>query len=237
MGKGEVKCPFEDECAFKSTADKVLQHTLREVDQSKDHLLNAARAGLFSRDFDVSEARSVGRVKAVGKQGEGLAYQAFEDPADFNLAAHVPPRNITADGDLQRDDNAVKYEGETIRLPPKTGLVDSTLWQEYIEGIHGRLPDILQQQRAFIARRAEAALRQHNVQQDHSGATRSQAAKGKGNRTVETRARLRLRLEEIGFPWAGGEAEVADEEDEDDETGGAQGEEETEDRSDAMETD
>ncbi|SMR48162.1 unnamed protein product [Zymoseptoria tritici ST99CH_1E4] len=207
-GEGEGEEEGEDvvvgkRCECYDTPGNLLKHITLLQSQTDEHLLNAARAGIFNRDFDPAMGRVGGKVKATGKKGGGYQYEAFADPDSFDAAAFVPPGNITADGEVEEDENATPY-AKTIRLPPNAPLVESTLWSEHSEGFYGHAADVLQQQRSFIARRADAILRQHSAVQSETGATLSKAAKGKGKRKIAGIAALRKRLTDLGFDWGVG---------------------------------
>lgn len=200
-------------CSFFGLPKDMLKHVLRTKHQSDEHLLKAARAGIFARDFDPAQGRALGKVVATGKSTKagGYGHKAIDDPDTFDPAAFVPPANINSEGEVEESDAVVKYS-KTIRLPPQKELVKSTLYKEHPEGVYGRVADILQQQRGFIARRADAILRQHGTAQTEKGETSSKAGAGKGKRTIGTLAANRERLTQLGFDWVAGE--------DDDEEGG-----------------
>lgn len=200
-----INCPYDPEfndCKINAKPKDILNHVLRGTTQSDEHLLLAAADGIFFRDFDATEDREKGSVQGKGKRGEGLAFKAYGDPDEFEVEAFVPPGNITDEGVVEEDDSVTPYK-KPIRLPPNAELLSSTLYHEHPEGIHGRVADVLQAQRGFLARRAEDILRQHETEQNQKGETKQKATSGKGKRKVAGLAKLRDRLTKLNFDWGG----------------------------------
>ncbi|EGP86319.1 uncharacterized protein MYCGRDRAFT_109711 [Zymoseptoria tritici IPO323] len=219
-----TKCPFEESCEYVGTGSALLKHAHEKVTQSDEHLLGAARAGLFSREFDPKLERT-SAVKTTKKKDTGdIGYVAPVDPESVPDSDLIHPRNLTATGDLEVTETSKDKSKAILRLPTNDKLTHTALWKQHEEGIHGAVADILQQQRAFIAGAADAALRQHNVMPDETGGTSGKAYVSKSR--LRTIAVLRQRLEDLNFQWADSIDDAVnaadDAVDDENETGGAE---------------
>lgn len=213
------KCPFEESCTFVGTGSALLQHIFEKTSQTDAHLLAAARAGLFARDFDPKLVRA-SMVKTASKQADGkVAYNVASDPTDVPVDDLVHPRNLTAHGELEITKASKAKSKAVFRLPTNDRLTDTSLWLGHEEGVYGAMADVLQQQRKYIADSVDGALRQHGVKADETGGTT--ARKFHGTARVKGIAHLRKRLEDLNFAWAEGIDDAGPaEDDEDEEIGG-----------------
>lgn len=212
------KCPYPD-CDTQGTPEQLLAHVLERKGQSDQHLLAAARDGMFARDFD-PKATATGEVSVKAVGGGKYKMVAPEDPTEVDIAAMIPPRNLSKDGEFLDEPQArapVKNE-PTLRLPTKTPLTQTAWWPEHETGIEGAVTDTLHAQQEFLMKLADKNLRDLGKGQANAkGETATRASHGKGKKRQEAIKHLRKRLVELGWRWGADTANQVDEEDEEEE--------------------
>lgn len=198
--KEKKPCPYG--CGKKVTGTELLQHVWKDVKQSDEHLLAAAKDGLFARDFDPAESRqSHVMTRMVG--GKATQLEAG-DPDTVPSNVVVRERNIEpVSGNINpREVAAGSKEKPVLRLPTAQPLTDSSWWKQHEEGLYGVAADTLQKQRTWIAEQLDSNLRALNYgRADESGTTRTISRQNA--RKIKGLATLRKRLrEELKWTWA-----------------------------------
>lgn len=95
-----IECPYGCGARF-SSAKRVLEHALSMKSQSDEHLLAAAKDGLFEPIFEGSKAaRSSAMVTRVGY---GQISQEIADPTVVSLADMIPPATVQGPRPLIED--------------------------------------------------------------------------------------------------------------------------------------
>jgi len=225
--KDKQKCPFG--CGEEFIGENLLTHVHTMVGQSDDHLLAAARAGLFARDFGIGEGR-VARTQTRIVAGQAQTSE-LPDAADVPLSALLPSGNIDVSGTVSARPLQRVADHPTLRLPTKARVTQTAWWKEHKTGLYGHVADTLQAQRRFIANMLDSNLRGLGFgQSDETGNTRMKSMESERRRNTIAVLRKRL-VEELGWAWAEDSDSVAQPEDGDD------GEEEFEGFSDVADND
>ncbi len=103
--------------------------------------------------------------------------------------AMIPPANVNNDGVIAARKKLSIVEQPVLRLPTNLPITQTAR----ANGHYGRVADILQQQRKFIANILDNNLRAlGHGQADEAGNTRSQAFEGKRRRNAIATLRKRL---------------------------------------------
>lgn len=198
--KAKAVCPYG--CGKKFTGSKLLAHVWKDIEQSDQHLLAAAKDGLFARDFNPSANRISSAVTRV-VDGEAKKIEAG-DPNTVPLKAVVRAENIdrSSGNVMERSLVGTHTEKPVLRLPTANPVSEGPWWHGHDDGIYGDVADTLQQQRTWIADQLDANLRRlGHGRADESGTTRQNPFQSE--RKTKGIATLRKRLqEELSWAWA-----------------------------------
>lgn len=201
-------CPFGCGKTFKKSKE-IIYHAWDQLNQTDEHLLKAARAGLFNSDFDPREGRTAAVV--VNTVGGVVQVAQAADPDTVPINAVLPPGNIDPHGNVTARTASYPGNSPVLRLPTLSRLTQSAWWKEHQTGLYGHVADALQAQQRCIANLLDNNLRaQGHGQADATGATRNRAYTKLRKR--EHRAVLRKRLrEELNWSWAADDDDAEEE--------------------------
>ena len=129
------------------TGNAILKHVHKSVTQSDEHLLNAAKAGLFARDFD-PRTQTQGNMAVRKKDGKVQRFDVL-DPDDVDITALVHPRNLTKSGEIDQGFGGDK-DDSTFLLPTLKPTRETGYWKAHEEGVYGNLEDLAQRQREWL---------------------------------------------------------------------------------------
>jgi hypothetical protein len=218
---GNLLCPYPD-CGIRGTGPVLLLHIHSQISQSDDHLLAAAKDGLFARDFDPRTMYD-SSTKTRVKDGKAQKVEQKDPEEPVPLSSVIQPRNLTKSGELSENSN-VKPDpsAEILRLPTTEPLTETGWWHEHEEGVYGDVADGLAEQRKWIMNKIDANLRDLGQgKASEKGESRTQAHKGK--RRVAGLAKLRERLVKLNWQWAEDEENIQQAEEESDGDGDGDG--------------